>query len=135
MSNRSGTNTQHIQIAVIDFNFSDELDELSTDLWKKSNHWVQNMIEVARETDIFQKTFKTIMSVLFMLPLNFWAEMKGMVGRYLVSSIECTDTKLSSARYYNADTRAAESLTSLIPFRVRCENFIDDVLKQLELVR
>lgn len=64
-----------------------ELGELFTDLWKKSNDWVQNMIEVARETDVFQKAFKTIMSVLFMLTPNFWAEMKGMVEGFLIPEI------------------------------------------------
>ncbi len=64
-----------------------ELGELFTDLWKKSNDWVQNMIEVARETDVLQKAFKTIMSVLFMLTPNFWAEMKGMVEGFLIPEI------------------------------------------------
>lgn len=59
-------------------------------LVQDSAEWVQNMIEVARETDVFKRAAKTIMTVVMMMTPNFWAEGVGMVGGYLLPEVLIT---------------------------------------------
>jgi hypothetical protein len=55
-----------------------------------SADWVQNMIEVARETDVFKRATNTIMTIVMMMTPNFWAEGLGMVEGYLLPEVLIT---------------------------------------------
>jgi hypothetical protein len=67
-----------------------ELGEVIKALVKDSADWVQNMIEVARETDVFKRAAKTLMSVLLMMTPNFWAEGIGMIEGYVLPEVLIT---------------------------------------------
>jgi hypothetical protein len=67
-----------------------ELGELFKELVQHSAEWVQNMIEVARETDVFKRSAQTIMTVVMMMTPNFWYEGIGMVEGYLFPEVLIT---------------------------------------------
>ncbi|QRK11627.1 hypothetical protein JQX13_17070 [Archangium violaceum] len=67
-----------------------ELGPLIKDIVEHSRDWVQNMIEVVRETDVFKRVIKTIMTVVMMMTPNFWAEGIGMVEGYLLPEVLIT---------------------------------------------
>jgi hypothetical protein len=67
-----------------------DLGKLFKELVQHSAEWVQNMIEVARETDVFKNAAKTIMTVVMMMTPNFWAEGIGMVEGYLLPEVLIT---------------------------------------------
>ncbi|WP_084609623.1 HNH endonuclease [Archangium violaceum] len=71
-------------------NLPGEAGELIKALVKDSADWVQNMIEVARETDVFKRAANTIMTVIMMMTPNFWAEGIGMVEGYLLPEVLIT---------------------------------------------
>lgn len=57
------------------------------DAVENSAHWVQHMIEVARETRVFQRTFGSFMKVVMMLTPNFWAELRGTVEGFIIPEV------------------------------------------------
>lgn len=67
-----------------------DLETVFEELVKQSADWVQNMIEVARETDVFKRGIKTIMTVVMMMTPNFWAEGIGLVEGYLLPEVLIT---------------------------------------------
>lgn len=67
-----------------------ELGALLKDLVKNGRDWVQSMIEIARETDVFKRAVQTIMTVVMMMTPNFWAEGIGMVEGYLLPEVLIT---------------------------------------------
>lgn len=67
-----------------------DLGTVFKDLVKQSADWVQNMIEVARETEVFKRAIKTIMTVVMMMTPNFWAEGIGLVEGYLLPEVLIT---------------------------------------------
>jgi hypothetical protein len=67
-----------------------ELGEVIKALVRHSADWVQNMIEVARETEVFKHTANTAMTVVMMMKPNFWAEALGMVEGYLLPEVLIT---------------------------------------------
>jgi hypothetical protein len=67
-----------------------ELGALIKALVKDSAEWVQNMIEVARNTDVFRRATNTIMSIVMMMTPNFWAEGIGLVEGYLLPEVLIT---------------------------------------------
>lgn len=67
-----------------------KLGQLFRDIVQHSTEWVQNMIEVARNTDVFKRATKTIMTIVMMMTPNFWAEGRGLVEGYLLPEVLIT---------------------------------------------
>lgn len=67
-----------------------ELGEVFKALVQHSADWVQNMIEVARNTEVFKRATKTIMTIVMMMTPNFWAEGIGLVEGYLLPEVLIT---------------------------------------------
>ena len=64
-----------------------EVGEFMKDLWKKGDDWVQGLIEVCRETDVFPKIFSSIAAMIIMIPPTFWVEAWSTAEGYIIPEI------------------------------------------------
>lgn len=64
-----------------------EIADILTDLVDNSAEWAGAMIEMVNETRVIKVLGATMLGTIMMIPPNFWAEMAGTVGGYLIPEV------------------------------------------------